>query len=587
MLRNKSFRKQSRKVRLFMLFGSFCTAFIIILFTSYRQGNIRYIAEDTHFASRKLLNTSDSGDDSLYPPDAFTDEQLKNGAVVLHVIGLIYMFIALAIVCDEFFVPALGVIIERFKITEDVAGATFMAAGGSAPELFTSLFGIFFAKNNVGIGTIVGSAVFNILFVIGMCAIFSKTVLNLTWWPLFRDVTFYSIDLILLIAFFYDEIIEWYEALILFFGYIAYVLFMKFNSQIEDRVKSCLKKRCNKVETQERPERSLSMPILHAGGNRFRHGILDLIIHSNHHNLHEAKPHEKAVHLHALETLKVVIGVTTPGHGDHNGQTNHNGSVDQENNKLTAYTNGHITSDNGGFTLNEGSSDIAVSRVSPITPETPDGEDKKEELQEEEEPLDLSWPKEWRKRLNYILVAPIIFPLWIFLPDVRRPEKKRWFIITFFGSILWIAIYSYLMLWWAATVGKTIGIQDEIMGLTIIAAGTSIPDLITSVIVAKKGFGDMAVSSSVGSNIFDITVGLPIPWLIYLAINGGVVDVNSNGLVCSIFLLFVMLITVIATIAVSKWKMSKPLGGSMLVLYVVFVVLSVLLEVSVIKCPVT
>jgi len=45
------------------------------------------------------------------------------------------------------------------------------------------------------------------------------------------------------------------------------------------------------------------------------------------------------------------------------------------------------------------------------------------------------------------------------------------------------------------------------MGLTFLAAGTSIPDLITSVIVAKKGFGDMAVSSSVGSNIFDVTIG--------------------------------------------------------------------------------
>lgn len=48
------------------------------------------------------------------------------------------------------------------------------------------------------------------------------------------------------------------------------------------------------------------------------------------------------------------------------------------------------------------------------------------------------------------------------------------------------------------------------MGLTILAAGTSIPDLITSVIVARKGLGDMAVSSSVGSNIFDITVGYVI-----------------------------------------------------------------------------
>ena len=51
------------------------------------------------------------------------------------------------------------------------------------------------------------------------------------------------------------------------------------------------------------------------------------------------------------------------------------------------------------------------------------------------------------------------------------------------------------------------------MGLTFLAAGTSIPDLLTSVIVAKKGFGDMAVSSSVGSNLFDITVGLVLSLL--------------------------------------------------------------------------
>ncbi|CBY42030.1 unnamed protein product, partial [Oikopleura dioica] len=64
------------------------------------------------------------------------------------------------------------------KISDDVAGATMMAAGGSAPELFTSVIGVFFAKSDVGIGTIVGSAVFNVLFVIAMCALFSKEVLQ-------------------------------------------------------------------------------------------------------------------------------------------------------------------------------------------------------------------------------------------------------------------------------------------------------------------------------------------------------------------------------------------------------------------------
>ena len=71
------------------------------------------------------------------------------------------------------------------------------------------------------------------------------------------------------------------------------------------------------------------------------------------------------------------------------------------------------------------------------------------------------------------------------------------------------------MVWWATVTGDTVGIPPEVMGLTFLAAGTSIPDLITSVIVARKGFGDMAVSSSVGSNIFDVTVGSVLENIFY------------------------------------------------------------------------
>jgi len=85
------------------------------------------------------------------------------GGVIVYMFGMLYMFVALAIVCDEFFVPSLDVIIEVIGCSEDVAGATFMAAGGSAPELFTSVIGVFISFSDVGIGTIVGSAVFNIL----------------------------------------------------------------------------------------------------------------------------------------------------------------------------------------------------------------------------------------------------------------------------------------------------------------------------------------------------------------------------------------------------------------------------------------
>lgn len=87
--------------------------------------------------------------------------------------GVMYMFIALAIVCDEFFVPALEVISDKWDLSNDIAGATLMAAGGSAPELFTSLTGTF-KNSDIGFGTIVGSAVFNVMFVIGVCAVGEK-----------------------------------------------------------------------------------------------------------------------------------------------------------------------------------------------------------------------------------------------------------------------------------------------------------------------------------------------------------------------------------------------------------------------------
>lgn len=87
------------------------------------------------------------------------------------------------------------------------------------------------------------------------------------------------------------------------------------------------------------------------------------------------------------------------------------------------------------------------------------------DLEEETEPLNMSWPKEGRKRLTYVLVAPILVPLWLTLPDTRTPRGKNYFAVTFIGSILWIAAYSYLMVWWANVFGETADIPPEVSNL--------------------------------------------------------------------------------------------------------------------------
>ncbi|XP_029861566.1 sodium/potassium/calcium exchanger 2 isoform X2 [Aquila chrysaetos chrysaetos] len=539
---------------------------------------------DPHTSMRYEAEHDNATDDHAkgeYPEDLFSLEERRKGAVILHVIGMIYMFIALAIVCDEFFVPSLTVITEKLTISDDVAGATFMAAGGSAPELFTSLIGVFISHSNVGIGTIVGSAVFNILFVIGMCALFSREILNLTWWPLFRDVSFYIIDLILLIIFFLDNLIMWWESLTLLIAYFFYVTFMKFNVQVEEWVKKFLNR--NKVEkvtaadaegkTKPRLQRGGSSASLH--NSLMRNSIFQLMIHTldplaeelgSYGNLkyydtmtEEGKFKERASILHKIAKKKCQVEDSER----QNGAANHEKSAKVE---------------------------VAVTPPSDSGPVQNGIAHNVEEENEEDEdqPLSLAWPDTPRKQLTYLLVLPIVFPLWASLPDVRKPSSRKFFPITFFGSISWIAFFSYLMVWWAHQVGETIGISEEIMGLTILAAGTSIPDLITSVIVARKGLGDMAVSSSVGSNIFDITVGLPLPWLLYAVINSfAPVTVSSNGLFCAIVLLFIMLLFVILSIAFCKWRMNKILGFLMFGLYFVFLIVSVLLEDKVIQCPVS
>ncbi|XP_077331348.1 sodium/potassium/calcium exchanger 2 isoform X5 [Lithobates pipiens] len=567
-----------------------------------------------------------------YPEDIFSLEDRKRGAVVLHIFGMIYMFIALAVVCDEFFVPSLTVITEKLMISDDVAGATFMAAGGSAPELFTSLIGVFISHSNVGIGTIVGSAVFNILFVIGMCALFSKEVLNLTWWPLFRDVTFYTLGLIMLITFFLDNLINWWESLSLLSAYLTYVTFMKYNVQMESWVKGKLNR--NKVvkvssansdgkEHREQPnilvlQEESSTPQEHEGvAMNIRHGdvnetaglketwteavtsptktkprlqrggssaslhnslmrnsIFQLMIHTLD-PLSEGKFKEKASILNKVAKKKCQVDDSERLNGAANCidkvELPNSANVEVE---VTPPKESTDPVQNGNVTHNIEAAETQASGADMAD----DGD----------HPLSLAWPANKRKQAVYLAVLPIIFPLWITLPDVRNVASRKFFPVTFFGSITWIAIFSYLMVWWAHQVGETIGITEEIMGLTILAAGTSIPDLITSVIVARKGLGDMAVSSSVGSNIFDITVGLPMPWLLFSIFHRmKPVAVSSNGLFCAIILLFIMLLFVILSIALCKWKMNKILGCMMFGLYLFFLIVSVLLENRIILCPAT
>ncbi|KAK9500197.1 hypothetical protein O3M35_001501 [Rhynocoris fuscipes] len=179
-----------------------------------------------------------------FPRDFFTEEQRAAGAVVLHIIASLYLFLALALVCDKYFVPAVERICKALNMSNDVAGATFMAAATSAPELFVNVIGTFITEGDIGIGTIVGSAVFNILAVAACCGIGAGMVVPLHWWPLTRDCLAYGVTVTILICIIHDERVEWYEALVLVMLYTVYIAVMYWDKNIQ----KCARRGLNKKE---------------------------------------------------------------------------------------------------------------------------------------------------------------------------------------------------------------------------------------------------------------------------------------------------------------------------------------------------
>ncbi len=170
-----------------------------------------------------------------------------------------------------------------------------------------------------------------------------------------------------------------------------------------------------------------------------------------------------------------------------------------------------------------------------------------------------------RKTINY----PIDLVLGI-LPDVEKHQK--WTIPVFLISLSIIGYSCYWMVIAAEQFASILGIPPAIVALTILAGGTSIPEMISSAIVSKQGRGDMAIANAIGSNIFDILMSLGFPVLIYILIKGdSLTNLGGSQISSSVILLFFSLILVIGLLIVLRFKATRLFGCFLMALYVVYV----------------
>lgn len=452
----------------------------------------------------------------------------QTAALAFLIPGVILAFVGLAIVTDDYFVASLERICERLNLTEDVAGATFMAAGSSTPEFFASLLGVFVTKDEVGIGTIVGSAVFNILVIIGLSAALAGQILELDWRPLARDSFFYMLSIVLLLIFVLPSTngqIEWWEGLILVMGYVVYVLFMAYgNKPYMKWAERFVKKKSVSDPSDVDVEAAMATP------PPMQHNLDSLAswspsssptISQEKRNYHELNPRT----MFRAAQIAVIAA-----------------------NRLASSSSGS----SGRNT--EGS-------PQPVEPERGTF-------------LGITTPK---SVLGWIFFPATFFWSILFkytIVDCSSEKKAHLWWLTFLVSILWISGISYIMVEAARISGCLIGIPAPALGLTVLAAGTSVPDALASISVARAGAGDMAVSNAIGSNVFDILLGLGFPWFLGHLINGKQTQITTEPVttvIVPILILFAVLILLVILLVLVRWRLRPLVGYILFAMYGLFV----------------
>lgn len=612
-----------------------------------------------------------------------------------------------ATVTEERLVPALNVIADYFNIPDDIAGATLMAAGASSPELFSSIVALFVTHSSLGLGTIVGSEIFNQLIICaGAVYASSGGSLQLDRIIVAREVGFYALSIALLFYALRDSepdpddpdgpehiFISFTDSVVVFSGYLLYVLVCAnmeaikklFKKGHDDESEST--SLVNQDESVEygavgdigRTKRVTVMSLRHVPKLPFLHNVTDepvenfsekvemhfskradadegkfgyqrennssisdsirssmakssLLNYVKHedrptdlHDVYGTKYNEYTQELEcflwqrSLFYSKAFFG----SHAWHlryftiklNGISSVPDRFDPDQHKMTYPKFEEIFIDEKrqlihivnpvekkrDFTLMAPSAKIFTEVVSAFDKfmETnavapPSASMDEDSCLEGEGFLDadehvglIEFPVDGSNLeiIMFFCLYPLRILMHYTVPDVRHldehGEASTGVGLAFFSSfmcLVWLIVGSYAMVASLEALAELLDVPDAVVGFTVSAAGTSLPNYVASSVAARNGFGNQAVSNAFGSNTFNILVGLGLPWMMYTSFGTGFEPyhaLRNENIVQSILILAGVLLLFVVLMLQSGFVIYRWHGHLFLVLYAAFIAFSI------------
>lgn len=679
---------------------------------------------------------------------------VTNGGFIILLIVVFQMFWALALICEDFFVPALRVFCEEFNIPDDVAGATFMAAGASSPELFTAMIGLLLYNSNIGVGTVVGSEIFNHMMISTGSVLFAKKgVLILDTRVITRDLAAYVASLMLLTWALKDSVYKsigrafnpnsWEECLdvtivhsiVLIMFYCLYAtiagnyqtLELFFCRRPEPEVISDTEASDTKIvdsssssssseeEGEEEEEKKSNILISPADFSAGAAPVEELLRKTFAHKSPEMRASEvdraqlirnktleirssisdfrigdielsmvpKGVGLKGNEKLEMIdlypeletelsveersvpgmpegmlydvyawvgmapardLGMIKKGKNTLKCYVQVFGdiigldalpeinrwmlkwcTIDCFGLHFTSYPEDHETGAHVQLVDITHVSQVVVSNrknlellilfsdESPIVSLKAPTKEIYEEIIKalservtkiksmsdeqraslldhakntlwEDDPIIHEHPHDlthWPIRGHYTtlwfgMCYPLRFCFQHTLVDVRfSDENRKRYPAMCAYCIIYLAVLSYIMILCCDYIGAWIGTTPTVMGLTLSAVGTSFPNLVSSMVVARQGYGSMAIGNALGSNIFNILIALAVPWFFKTAIGGPYREMKDHSIVMFILLLFFVSIIWYALLYYHKMRMYAWMGWLFVPMYFIVIIAAI------------
>eukprot|EP00092_Neocalanus_flemingeri_P035003 GFUD01038087.1.p1 GENE.GFUD01038087.1~~GFUD01038087.1.p1 ORF type:complete len:573 (+),score=74.19 GFUD01038087.1:326-2044(+) len=482
-------------------------------------------------------------------------------AIIIYIVWLLVLFIALAVSADDYFCPSIEVISKVLRLSQNIAGVTIMALGNGAPDIFSALAGIGQDRPELVFGELIGAGVFLTTVVAG--AVTVTQPFKLMERPFLRDVSFYIFAAFLAFFIFWRQEIRLVDSigfLALYLIYIAVVLIGRyintrnrqeipyFNQEDDevDNAENQITVPHHPTVTGNPPEIQLvpESPSCTSVKTNFKLFLSAL----NPIDLEEWK--ETSWFWRAFQVLKspvnVLFTLTIP-------------VVDKEKPRenwcqylgILQCILGPVFS---VFAINVAFDAIPGSHV-----------------------------QVW----HITLLAGVLLALIVGFTSRSVPPRYH-FLFAFAGfiiSIVWIYIIANELVSLLKAFGVMFGLSDAILGLTVLAWGNSIGDMIADTSMAKRGSPRAGFSACFGGPLFNLLIGIGLPFTIQILQGGGTAIAlvcNKMTLVLSVGL-GVSLAFSFLVMPIRKFQATKLYGFILILIYVVFLSVCIVFEFTVMK----